>query len=464
MRLMPLLLALSLALPVAAAAAPAGFVNKGLVATGHIASDARDQLGDTLGGIGSSMALVPGSWRKAKSGYTATLMMLPDRGWNTQGTMDYRARLQRFTIHLTPIAGKAKGNHAGLTLHYDGALLLNDAEGKRTTGLDPTGVRPAGHGLPALPEADGMVPMDSEALALARDGTIWVGDEYGPYVYHFNATGKMIGAIRPPASFVPMRGGRVNFSAIGKQPQTGRINNHGFEGMSITPDGRHLFAITQSALIQDTDRKHEKTTRRYARMVEYDISGKRPRLIHEYVVPLPLYRDGHKIEVATQSELHALGQHRFLLLCHGKGGFGTKHAKSLYRQVNLLDTRGATDIASREGHGAYAAAPDGKLRPDIKPARLTPVLNINDNRQLARFGLHNGKPADNSDLSEKWEAMALAPVGRHAPHDYFLFIAADNDFITQHGMMNGKPYADPLGLNIDTRILVYRVRIATVPR
>jgi hypothetical protein len=42
------------------------------------------------------------------------------------------------------------------------------------------------------------IPIDAEGLALANDGGFWVSDEYGPYVYHFDTAGKMIGAIRPP--------------------------------------------------------------------------------------------------------------------------------------------------------------------------------------------------------------------------------------------------------------------------
>jgi hypothetical protein len=50
---------------------------------------------------------------------------------------------------------------------------------------------------------------------------------------------------------------------------------------------------------------------------------------------------------------------------------------------------------------------------------------MNDNAQLARFGLHNGAPNDANDLYEKWESMALAPVhDAKAPDDYFLLSAA----------------------------------------
>jgi hypothetical protein len=88
------------------------------------------------------------------------------------------------------------------------------------------------------------------------------------------------------------------------------------------------------------------------------------------------------------------------------------------------------------------------------------LLDMNDNGQLNRFGLHNGAPNDANDLYEKWESMALAPAGdANAPDDYFLFVGSDNDFITQDGMMAGKPYADASGANVDSLVLVYRVSL-----
>jgi hypothetical protein len=46
-----------------------------------------------------------------------------------------------------------------------------------------------------------------------------------------------------------------------------------------------------------------------------------------------------------------------------------------------------------------------------------------------------------------------------APHDYFLFVGSDNDFITLNGFMVGQPYTDKA--NVDTLILVYRVTLPT---
>lgn len=62
------------------------FTYQSLAGYGLIPSNARDKYGDTIGGIGSSIALDRASWKKAKSGsYTGILWALPDRGWYVNG-------------------------------------------------------------------------------------------------------------------------------------------------------------------------------------------------------------------------------------------------------------------------------------------------------------------------------------------------------------------------------------------
>jgi hypothetical protein len=215
--------------------------------------------------------------------------------------------------------------------------------------------------------------------------------------------------------------------------------------------------MTQSALMQDLDARDIKATRRNVRLLEYDIGGP-IHLIHEYAVQLPLYADGKKQNIAAQSEMLALNDHQLLLLCRDSGGgFTGKRDASAYRVINIIDTDGASDIAGQFDQAEGAIAPGGTLRPGIRPARLLPLLDMNDNSELGRFGLHNGAPNDAGDLYEKWESMALAPAG--AAGEYFLFVGSDNDFITQRGMMAGKPYSDASGANVDSLVLVYRVRL-----
>jgi hypothetical protein len=49
------------------------------------------------------------------------------------------------------------------------------------------------------------------------------------------------------------------------------------------------------------------------------------------------------------------------------------------------------------------------------------------------------------------------------PRDFFLFVANDNDFMTQRGFLAGAPYRDASGVDLDTMFLVFRVTLAPPP-
>ena len=54
--------------------------------------------------------------------------------------------------------------------------------------------------------------------------------------------------------------------------------------------------------------------------------------------------------------------------------------------------------------------------------------------------MHNGAPVNLGLLNEKWESLALVPVGGCAPKDeYYLFTLSDNDFITNNGRFQRIP-------------------------
>jgi len=484
--LFPSLFAFSLSLVVAAVANEtqsvsfegANFSNLGLVAVGRVPADAKDKLGDTLGGIGSGMVADLGSWKRQGNTYSGTLYMLPDRGWNTEGSVDYPGRLQKFTIALTPYTGAdpvpaGAAQQAQLTLTYDDSIVLKEASGTPTTGLDPTEVRKAAGGFPDLPTANGRLSLDDEGVVRAADGSFWISDEYGPYVYHFSADGSLLGAIQPPQAFIPLRGGVENFSSANppkggaapkpKDPEIGRQNNQGFEGLALSADGKTLFALLQSATIQDGGEGGSSPKRFNTRFLSYDIADPaQPKLSAEYVVQLPRFKDAKgKQLVAAQSEIHALDDHRFLVIARDSGhGQGLKDSTSVYRSVDLFDIEGATNIAGTDFDGTKPVAPGGELDPSVKPAQYARFIDLNDNAQLNRFGLHNGEPNDANALYEKWEGMALLPVlDDKAPNDYFLVIGSDNDFLTQNGSMQGKPYKESSGANVDTVVLVYRITL-----
>ena len=55
---------------------------KGIVGFGLIPSNFTESTGDTLGGIGSAIAIKRGTWQLANGSYMGTLEVRPDRGFN----------------------------------------------------------------------------------------------------------------------------------------------------------------------------------------------------------------------------------------------------------------------------------------------------------------------------------------------------------------------------------------------
>jgi hypothetical protein len=450
------------------------YVNHGLAGVGRIPGAMRDKFGETFGS-GSGLAADLASWQRTADGYRGAFYMLPDRGYNIEGTFDYRARLNRIEIVFNPPADSSllpvEARQRSVVVTLADTIPLTDSAGAPLTGLDPTAVRLAAGDFPPLPQAaNGLVSIDAESLVRLADGSFFIGDEYGPYIYRFSPDGRMLSAIRPPEAFIPKRNGRDHFSSNNpgpgasppepRNPEAGRSNNQGFEGLALTPGGKFLVAALQSAARQDSGGSQN---REFTRLLYFDLADPgQPRLVREHVVRLPVFlgADG-KRQVAAQSELVALDETRFLLLCRdGGNGYGTDGATSLYRKIEVLDTSQATNIAGAAYDGATPLAPSGRLADGIVPATLTPFIDINDGAQLAKFGLHNGAPNDRDNLSEKWEGMALVPALDPAnPRDYYLFVSNDNDFITQNGHQVGTAYKDKSGVDVDTLILVYRLTL-----
>ncbi|MEF0942309.1 esterase-like activity of phytase family protein [Rhizobium sp. BR 362] len=452
-------------------------VNKGRVAVGRIPANLRDKFGETFGS-GSGMSIDTKSWvRNADGSYKGSLWLLPDRGYNAVGTTDYRPRLNTIDVQLTPVAPGATPpagkEQAGVDAKLADTMLLTDNKGADTSGLDPAdGSRKPADGMPLLPEApNGKISLDTEAVARLPDGTMFISDEYGPYIYHFSATGQMMSATQPPAALLPMRHGAVNFASNNpgpgesapdpKDPTSGRQNNQGLEGMSLTPDGKFLIAVLQSATRQDGG--DSSSTRQNTRALVYDAADPAHlKLVHEYVVPLPVFTDAKgKTAVAAQSEIVALSPQTFLMLARdSNNGYGVKGDKSLYRSIDIVDVSGATDIVGSPFDADKPVAAKGVLDPSVKPAAVSQFIDINDNADLARFGLHNGAPNDRNNLSEKWEAMSLLSVmDPKLPDDYFLFVANDNDFLTQDGFQVGAAYKGDGGADVDTMFQVFQVTI-----
>ena len=456
------------------------FTVQGLVGVGRLAANLRDEHGETFGSI-SGLWADRASWTRSGDTYTGTFLAAPDRGYNIAGTIDYAPRLNTLQMTFTPAALGASGlaqNQIGLSLTQSTLLYEALPAGGRQlfSGLDPKpgglaagGARPATATLPQLPQAhNGKLALDAEGVVVLSDGSRLVSDEYGPSVYRFAADGQFLGALAVAPSVRPVRGGVNDYSSnnptvgqpapVPANPTTGRANNQGFEGLSLSPDGKTLFVALQSAARQDLSGA---ATRNNTRLFTYDVSAPdNIQLSGEYVVQLPTFQSGASTLVAAQSEVLALSSTQLLMLPRDSNGFQVGTQTSLLRQVEVIDISQATNIL---GQGVeQQVAPGGVLKPGIVPANKLVLLDMLDKTQLHRFGLTNGVEAGYDNLSEKWEGLALLPaLDPSRPDDYFLFVANDNDFATTDGFHAGGAYDD--GKDIDTMFLAYRVSISAVP-
>jgi len=132
---------------------------------------------------------------------------------------------------------------------------------------------------------------DVESVRRDRNGDLWFGDEFGPFLLHTDARGTVLEAP------IPLPGVRSpDYPSPAPAPTLARSN--GFEGMAISPDGRTLYPTLEGPLAGDP-----KTIRR---MYTFDIAKRRYAGGHrEYRVADP----SHLV-----SDLTALDARRFVAL------------------------------------------------------------------------------------------------------------------------------------------------------
>ncbi|GAB1312603.1 Esterase-like activity of phytase-domain-containing protein [Madurella fahalii] len=462
------------------------YIYDGLAGYGSLQSDARDQYGDTIS-IGSSMAIK--DWKRTGKGYKGTMYGLPDRGWNTNGTQNSIPRIHIFDISFEPVSGVSVAQPSGpnLEFQYKRTILLSGPDGRPLTGLDPDFTGGQSYpGFPTMPAAtylgdgfggtgpgDKRISLDAEGLVVDGDW-FWISDEYGPFIYRFDKDGKMVAAIQPPDALLPIRKGEVSYNSNTpriynqsyvpdpEDPEHGRQNNQGFEGLTMSADGKSLWVMLQSAAQQDGG--SSSSTRRNTRLLRYLKKQKsdmeddvQVTYEAEYVVPLPIFEnaEGEK-RVAAQSEILSISDTQLLVLARdSNAGRGQEDPLSRYRHVDIVDVSGATNIKGpkfddiQNGNITDGIDSDA-LVAGINPAELCPFIDYNINSELNKFKtaegdvIHNGAPINLGLLNEKWEALALVPVHMSdkgkgcgkSSDDYYLITLSDNDFITDNGFYN----------------------------
>lgn len=94
------------------------YVYEELAGYGFVPSNATDKFGDTIGGHGSAIAIDGASWVKIGNSYTGLLYTLPDRGWNTEGTLNFQNRIHKFLLTFTPNENATVANPSSPNLQF----------------------------------------------------------------------------------------------------------------------------------------------------------------------------------------------------------------------------------------------------------------------------------------------------------------------------------------------------------
>lgn len=360
-------------------------------AHGDLASDVRDEHGDTVGGIGSGLVY------EAKSGLYYSIS---DRGPG-DGTLPYRPRC--VVLKIPQVGDK-------LEPEIVRSILLRDEAGREMTGLIPDD---AGADVPRM--KDGRTCIDPEALALAPDGSLYITDEYGPYLYQFTAEGTMMRRMVLPDEFQPRTAeGKRDFTGEAKLV-SGRNINQGPEGMCLLPDGRTAALIFQSGLMQDGGHSAPTT-----RILLLDLTTEKPVAMFEY--PFTQEVEGMAAPVALEdlsvNDLASVGEGKFLVLERDRfGRDGSAQPRPAgCKAVWLVDTAGATNLLGAETSS-------------IEPVKKTLLLNL---------------PAlwkDAATLAAKWESVT--PLPDAPPGTLLLMMSADNDFLAPVIHHAGETYAFP---------------------
>ena len=490
----------------------ASYLNKGLVGVGTFTAGAVDSLGDTLGSF-SSFKVDVSSWRKNADGsYAGSLYTLPDRGYNVSGLIDYAARIQKFDLAFTPDYTTNNVLQNQVTLTFKSTIKVTDFNDNPSTAVNPTATTLGS--LSNVPVANGKLTLDAEGLAIRSDGSFYISDEYGASILNVSKSGKLLGVITPVQALLPQfsnpayTGFTTDTAAVATNVQTGgRRDNQGMEAVDITPDGKYLVAMLQSATRQDTPSNSD-FNRAYTRLFVYDITktGTPSSPVGHYLVELPQMStkgiNGTPDKVAAQSEIVALSSSTFMVLTRDGSGNGSGKAAyasgssavgyadvpMVFKSIALVSTANATNLAGTVYETGYTTTVTG-TGPTLAPvagivaATTTDFVNLLNVNQLARFGLNLNTvgasgvataalagrtitAASTNSLSEKWEALSVVSCLDAAnPNDYFMLVGNDNDFITPTGTMLGTTYnalssvTSKEVVESPNRILVYRVTL-----
>jgi glycerophosphoryl diester phosphodiesterase len=180
--------------------------------------------------------------------------------------------------------------------------------------------------------------IDPESLQQGADGDLWVGDEFGPWILHFDATGRLLD---PPFATPGLISPNNPFLGGGTATQP---NSRGYEAMAISPDGERLYAALEGATVAEAG-----STGRH--VFEFSVRDKAfTGRSWTYRTELPAY---------MVADMWALDAHRLVVIERDAG----RGLDAVFRKVYLvgLRTTDATGSLVKSAVVDLAAVPDPDL-------------------------------------------------------------------------------------------------------
>jgi VCBS repeat-containing protein len=363
-------------------------------------------------GFGSSLATVP-----SKPGY---VYGLTDRGPNADApdgnksemVLDFTPEIGEFKL----VNGKAKllktvtlkgpkslggAKYSGRPPH-DTSEVIDDVAATNASTTTPK---------TPVPVARDPYGYDSEGLVALPDGTFWVSDEYGPYITHFDANGYELGRLTPYKNSPD----NAFHTIVGYLPAelAFRLKNKGMEGLTITPDGKTLVGVLQSALQQPDLGSIKAGSVAPTRIVTIDLTSFKTK---QYLYLL----DNPATTGDANSEITALSNTKFLV-DERDGNFEPFAQKTLYE----VDINGATDVSGLTIGGKSPEASVGTDGTNAALAALTSAgVQVAQKQPYVNVGtlVSQLDPSGAFFAHDKVEGVATADAGKT------LYLSNDDDF------------------------------------
>jgi len=176
------------------------------------------------------------------------------------------------TFTPPPTIFKLRLSDDGKSVYVVDVIPLKDKDGNLITGLS----NPLSNFQEIPFDKDGNQlnynpnGLDTEALAIMKDGSFWIGEEYAPSLVHVSKDGKIIERLVPKGLETELA--NANYVVKGVLPSiiAKRHPNRGIEGVAISPDEKYLYFTLQSPLDNLDSKAYSKS--RYVRMYKMSLT------------------------------------------------------------------------------------------------------------------------------------------------------------------------------------------------